>query len=318
MTSATILSDNGVTSGSAGLKSGGGNDGTLLLQTTTSGGTATTAVTVDNLQNVGVGVTPSAWTTFTALQVKNAAVMGLNTEAHFSGNMYYNAGYKYISNGFAARYSMNDVAGGAHAWFTAPSGTAGNAITFTQAMTLDVSGNLLVKKTSLTNTGRGCYIRPDAGNGGGFCATGDGTTSFNAFILTEESAGATRFYVQGNGDVKNTNNSYGAISDAKLKENITDATPKLAQLNQVRIVNYNFIGDDKKQLGVVAQELEQVFPAMVDDTPDFDAEGNLLETTTKSVKYSVFVPMLIKAIQEQQSLIQSLTDRLTALEGAAK
>jgi hypothetical protein len=51
MTSATILSDNGVSSGSAGLKSGGGNDGVLLLQTTTSGGTATTAVTIDTSQN---------------------------------------------------------------------------------------------------------------------------------------------------------------------------------------------------------------------------------------------------------------------------
>jgi hypothetical protein len=52
MTSTVILSDNGASSGSAGLKSQGGNDGTLLLQTTTSGGTATTAVTIDNSQNV--------------------------------------------------------------------------------------------------------------------------------------------------------------------------------------------------------------------------------------------------------------------------
>ncbi len=51
----TILSDNGVSSGSAGLKSTAGNDGVLILQTTTSGGTATNAVYIDTSQNVGIG-----------------------------------------------------------------------------------------------------------------------------------------------------------------------------------------------------------------------------------------------------------------------
>jgi len=62
----------------------------------------------------------------------------------------------------------------------------------------------------------------------------------------------------------------------------------------------------------VAQELEAVFPAMIDVSPDIDAEGNALGTTTKSVKYSVFVPMLIKALQEQQAIIESLKARLDA------
>lgn len=55
MTTTTILSDNGVSSGSAGIKTTGGNDGTLALQTTTAGGAATTAVTIDTSQNVGIG-----------------------------------------------------------------------------------------------------------------------------------------------------------------------------------------------------------------------------------------------------------------------
>jgi hypothetical protein len=122
------------------------------------------------------------------------------------------------------------------------------------------------------------------------------------------------FFVAGNGDVTNTNNSYGAISDAKLKENVVEATPKLDKLNQVRIVNFNMIGDEQKQIGVIAQELEQVFPGMVNESPDRDKDGNDLGTTTKSVKYSVFVPMLIKAIQEQQAIITALTARVAALE----
>ena len=53
----TILSDNGASSGTAGIKTTGSNDGILALQTTTAGGTATTALTIDTSQNVGIGTT---------------------------------------------------------------------------------------------------------------------------------------------------------------------------------------------------------------------------------------------------------------------
>jgi hypothetical protein len=127
-----------------------------------------------------------------------------------------------------------------------------------------------------------------------------------------------RIQIANSGNVTNANNSYGAISDIKLKENITDASPKLEDLLKVKIRNYNLIGDDKKQIGVIAQELEQVFPSMIEETEDFkqievtDEEGNTtsenqsLGTFTKSVKYSVFVPMLIKAIQELEARVKEL------------
>jgi hypothetical protein len=128
-----------------------------------------------------------------------------------------------------------------------------------------------------------------------------------------------KFVVWSNGDVDSRTNSYGGWSDIKLKENITDATPKLQDLLKVKIKNYNFIGDDKKQIGVVAQELEEIFPALVSESPDFEIDEQTgekidLGTTTKSVKYSVFVPMLIKAIQEQQAQIEELSNKIVALE----
>ena len=126
-----------------------------------------------------------------------------------------------------------------------------------------------------------------------------------------------RYVVYANGDVQNTNNSYGALSDIKLKENIVDATPKLEKLNQVRVVNFNIKDDAQKQIGVIAQELEKIFPGMVNEIPDRDSEGKDLGTTTKSVKYSVFVPILVKAIQEQQSLITDLRARVAQLEKVA-
>ena len=133
------------------------------------------------------------------------------------------------------------------------------------------------------------------------------------------------FSVGKNGDTRNLNLAYNAISDVKLKENIIDATPKLNDLLKVRIRQYNLIGDDLKQIGVIAQELEGVFPGLIGDTNDLmsDENGNMVDlgTTTKEVKYSVFIPMLIKAIQEQQVIIKSqevlmgnLITRIEALE----
>ena len=127
-------------------------------------------------------------------------------------------------------------------------------------------------------------------------------------------AGTNTFYILENGNVRNTNNSYGAISDIKLKENITDATPKLNDLLNVKIRNYNLIGDTTKQIGVIAQELEQVFPSLIETNSTMVTENNPNAETIKSVKYSVFVPILIKSIQEQQALIENLTTRLSALE----
>jgi hypothetical protein len=117
---------------------------------------------------------------------------------------------------------------------------------------------------------------------------------------------AGEFRVKGDGDAENTNNAYGAISDERLKENITDATPKLEKLKQVQIKNYNLKAyPDRKQIGVVAQELEQVFPSLVTDNDD----------GYKTVKYSVFVPMLIKAMQEQQTQIEALQSEINNLKG---
>jgi hypothetical protein len=150
-------------------------------------------------------------------------------------------------------------------------------------------------------------------------------TTDNWFLVCEDQT-LSRLIIWSNGNVVNRNNSYGSLSDAKLKENIVDATPKLNELMKVKVRNYNLIGDDKKQIGVIAQELEEVFPNMIDESIDFenkevtDEEGNVstekvdLGTTTKSVKYSVFIPMLIKSIQELKADNDSLKARIETLE----
>ena len=102
---------------------------------------------LDSSGNLGLGVTPSAWNTVTPLQVKNASFSGTTSQAFVGNNWYYASGDKYISTAAAGLFQIN---GDVFTWLNAASGTAGNAITFTERMRLDASGNLGVGLTSPT------------------------------------------------------------------------------------------------------------------------------------------------------------------------
>ena len=249
---------------------------------------------IDSVGNVGIGTTAPDGN----LQVyKNAAASVIRVTSSTTGV----AGVDFGDTDAIDRGQVRYFNNGDYLLF---------ATAATERARIDSSGALLVGTTTSTARITG-YLAQTSGYAIAAVTTGTGAALYGGF-----SNASAVYTVFGNGNVANTNNSYGALSDVKLKENITDATPKLAQLNQVRIVNFNLIGDEQKQIGVIAQELEQIFPGMVEESPDRDEEGNELGTTTKSVKYSVFVPMLIKGMQEQQALIQSLTQRIAALEGA--
>jgi hypothetical protein len=96
----------------------------------------------------------------------NASFWGYLNNAYVSANNYNDGtGNKYIATGFASRYEQSN---GIHSWNTAPSGTAGNAISFTQAMTLDASGNLGIGQTSITSIASGyTTVAVGSTNGGG-------------------------------------------------------------------------------------------------------------------------------------------------------
>jgi hypothetical protein len=100
---------------------------------------------LDASGNLGLGVTPSA-ASATTLQLPNGVtVSNAGTAASFAHNAVFNSGWKYVSTGAATLYQKYL---GAHTWFTAASGTAGNAISFTQALTLHASGGLSLGSTS--------------------------------------------------------------------------------------------------------------------------------------------------------------------------
>jgi hypothetical protein len=156
-------------------------------------------------------------------------------------------------------------------------------------------------------------------------AAGAGTTHrlyTGNYSATATFGGTTSFLVWTNGNVENTNNSYGAISDIKLKENIVNANSQWNDLKALQVRNYNFKeGQTHTQIGLIAQEAELISPGLVSETPDRDAEGNDLGTVTKSVNYSVLYMKAVKALQEAMERIEQLENsnadllaRVTALE----
>jgi hypothetical protein len=140
------LAGNGTTFGTTSFDvfQDGGNDAYVANRANASLQFWTNAIErmrLDASGNLGLGVTPSAWGSgISVFQFGSASslynvsgpALAYNTRNDGSNN-------RYLGADFATIYSQ---ASGQHRWFTAPSGTAGNVISFTQAMTLDASGNL--------------------------------------------------------------------------------------------------------------------------------------------------------------------------------
>jgi hypothetical protein len=146
----------------------------------------------------------------------------------------------------------------------------------------------------------------------------NGTSNTTQALIVAQSAGANKFIVWTNGDAQNVNNSYGALSDLKLKENIVDAASQWDDLKAVRVRKYSLKDanlDAPNMLGVIAQELEEAgMSGLVDEHPDKDDENNDLGTVTKSVSYSILYMKAIKALQEAMTRIETLEAKVQTLE----
>lgn len=122
-------------------------------------------------------------------------------------------------------------------------------------------------------------------------------------IVTDQGgAGTTHLYIQANGNVLNTNNSYGAISDRRLKvkSSIKMSRSYLEDLRKLKVRKYRFKKQKEVLLGFIADEVAEVFPGMVETSKERDGGY-------QSVKTTVLIPMLVTAVQE-------LTDRIEKVE----
>lgn len=191
---------------------------------------------------------------------------------------------------------------------------------------LEMSGTDILGVAQYEGTGR-LVVGADSYNGGNPgsnapSADGDGIKlSPNALIIVQNKAAdatgtaAWKNYhgttltmrIDIDGDMFNKNNTYGAISDVNLKENIENAQSQWEDFKSLRFVNYDFKDrreDDPRQMGVIAQEVEQVSPGLV--TTDGDSGY-------KRVKYSVMYLKAAKALQEAQTRIEKLEEMNAAI-----
>jgi hypothetical protein len=341
------------------------------------------AMRLDASGNMGLGVTPTNNTLGKTLQNGQAGAWTAETGTNrwwLGSNWYFNSSDKYINNGHATLYSQQN---GTHTFFTSASGTAGNAITFTQAMSLTADGNLLVgttsgsnrlvvagniEQTSTANTiftnnisvvsssadlsinsssanilfktssaeraridssGNLLVGKTSATSGSRFSIQGVGSTGATYNIYTTNSSSAVIFATEDGGQFYTGtlagspyNNTTGSAanmvvtsggvlqrstSSLKYKKNVQDATHGLADVLKLRAVTYEgkSTSDAGKTFGgLIAEEvhdagLTEFVQYAEDGTPDALAYGNM-------------VSLCIKAIQEQQAIIESLKARLDA------
>jgi hypothetical protein len=180
-----------------------------------------------------------------------------------------------------------------------------------ERMRIDASGNVLVAKTTSADTTVGSAVLT---NGRITSTMASSSADESGYHLYSTGAGAYRFYVNLAGTIFATSTTISAISDQRLKENVRDIDAGLPEIMALKPRKFDWKpgqGRDKKDdRGWIAQEFEQVFPDMIAEWKDPAPEG---EEPYKAVNADL-IPVLVKAIQEQQAQIEDLKTRIANLE----
>jgi hypothetical protein len=317
---ASIISA-GTTSGTA-LNMAGDTSGILQLATNGS----TTAITIDTSQNVGIGTASPAnvlqaaksQTADTAIVVSNAGTANAATTMSFvlaesttpqgwfrryrDGTGVTEIGYSDVLT-FSGNVTgtkaerMRITSGGA-----VLVGDPATGAYFDGNLNVFKSGNipLCVKIDTVSAWNISCWSTPTSGNNAFLVFGTEGTFNARGSITYNRGSGLT---------------AYNTTSDERLKDNIVDASSALSKIDSVKIRSFDWKETGNHvDFGVIAQELISVAPECVTEGQD-NEDGTM--KTSWSVDTSALVPALVKAIQEQQTIINDLKARITALEGAA-
>jgi hypothetical protein len=275
-------------------------------------------LTIDGLTgNVGINGAPSAWgSNYKAFEFASGLTGAISstgagaTYMQVVNGAYYNGtNWIYRYTGVApARYEQSDSSGGVHRWFTAASGTAGGTISWTQPMTLDASGNLLVATTTVPDGSQNGAFGFD--NTNHYCKTSRNTTSvINQFGFYNPNGQVGTITTSG------TSTAYNTSSDYRLKENVQPMTGALSTVAQLKPCTYTWKSDGTAGQGFIAHELQAVVPDCVSGEKDaVDADGN---PVYQGVDVSFLVATLTAAIQEQQAIITQLQADVAALKTKA-
>lgn len=274
------------------------------------------------------GVTPAAgsFTTLSASGATTAAAIDMSGNLNCAGDL--------IMDGAAKQ--IQALAGSAAAPAVTTSGDLNTGVLFPAADVAAVStgGTERIRVSAsgyVQASNTGTYV----GNGTAFhefCNNGTQNTLFHSshavspgqvtikFTAASPDDNVTNFFectdsttnrlkICSDGDVYNHDNTYGAISDVRFKQDISDASSQWSDVKNLRLRRYRLrsdvlAGKDEPHIGFVADEVQAISPGLVRE----DKDG------FKSLAYSVAYLKLFGAFQEAQSRIELLESRLTTAE----
>ena len=228
----------------------------------------------------------------------------------------------------SATTGYDNTAMGKDALYTNTSGTSNVAIG-TVALYLNSTGGensafgnfSLYNNTGSFNTGIGMHALETNTTGTHNTAIGvwanvtsGGLTNATAIGYNAQATASNMVRI-GNASVSVIQGQVGwtAASDLRIKKNITNTNYGLSTVMQLRPVEYNLISNDLKQVGFIAQEVKKLVPEVVTGK-----EGDLKKGEILGITYANLVPVLTKAIQEQQAIIDIQNKRLSELESLVK
>lgn len=192
---------------------------------------------------------------------------------------------------------------GALAFFTSNRGVS---TTITERMRIDSSGNLLVGKTSDTNSLSGLSLSNNPSNGGLIKITRISGSTTQTHLNFLDSAGGQVGFIS----TTASSTAYNTSSDYRLKEDWVAVADASTRVKALKPVNFAWKADGKRVDGFLAHELAEVVPEAVTGEKDaVDADGN---PVYQGIDQSKLVPLLTAALQEALAEIDSLKSRLTA------
>ena len=288
---ASIISA-GTTSGTA-LNISADTSGQLQLAT---GASATTALTIDTSQNVGIATTSPA----TKLDVTGVITL---RDATLTGSgrveLSSQSGFGFAASAFQYKFLAGDAT--------------------TERMRIDSSGNLLVGTTSnlygssrlcLSTTSGNVPLAVQSQNGGFGSIYGNvsGTSNYYALVFQNNAFANTVGYIACSGSTT----SYATSSDYRLKDNVLPMTGALEKVSKLKPVTYKWKLDNTDGEGFIAHELQAIIPnAVTGDKDAIDEKGN---PKYQGIDTSFLVATLTAAIQEQIQIINDLKARIETLE----
>ena len=295
------------------------NDPLIKLATTTSGNVEVQMRTSTTSYNAGIGVVTSGYdfglftNNTTRMTITSAGNVGISTSSpsykfHVSNN----------TNGFLTRFTggtSSDVNIGIFASTAGAFGSIGTESNhafniFTNSndrVTITSGGDVIVNSSSTSSGAKFNVFYSDATNNGQVIRETTGNASVTYIIFNSNGTQT--------GSISRVGSTsavlYNTSSDYRLKEDLKEIKG-LEKIVEIKVYDFKWIGTEERMDGVLAHELQEVLPYAVSGKKDELEKDSTIKS--QGVDYSKIVPILVKAIQEQQATITSLQEQINELK----